>query len=614
MRPNRLFLHSNELRSRINIGREQLASQFATMNGWQAGQCERFDAYIKEKRRVQRFEGFDQRVERAYREASKLHKAEVVNGFKRRLKQSGKKFDAQTMLDMRRDIDDRLQWLREVWAQVDADYRSEDTARQALASKEISAALEGDAGEYMAWVYDVKKQQRFAGPKEKMALEEELAGAELPDVSKEEVNRFHNLPIRMSTIEANVKERFGLAGEQHWALLQEEKDKLYEQKLDESARVYHKLLEQSGRYDESRRTIELRQQVERVHQAQVRFRAAMELEKEREAMVNAHEKMEAERRHAEKERRLAMLKEAAKWKAQGVPPPEIAARLKEKQLEYHARQQTEYQLKEEESIRAAQHRYRAALRDLKRGVEEREGIELMGQGAARGAPTTFDEPSFESAPAPSVHSPSSSHSSLESEEARKAGLESTSASLSRPEEAAYHHKKALWSEVNSDTYEDPFRVVHQARLDAAKNYDSIYAKYFPTSLALGKKYSRQGTGEDAAGNEMDKQVFQKSRFVLEPYMWGVRSVHDLDSDGAVNYLTYTERHVQDKRTGDIDWRYERKKGGPVFRGPRLYRMGAQREARDAGEQPMDPSFVSQTRNAALAAHIKESSSNKRSDR
>lgn len=592
------------------------------MNGWQAGQCPRFDAYITEKRREQRFEGFDQRVERAFREVSKLHKAEVLHSLKRKLKRSGQKFTAQTMLDMRRTLEERLHWLREVWAQVDADYRSDDPARQQLAATEISSALRsaadggGDSdsttpvgGEYMSWVYDRKQRERFAGPKEKLEMQAELGDTSaLPPVSDDEVHHYHNLPLRMSHVEQNVKKKYGLAGLQHWAYLQEEKDRIYEEKLDHAANVYKELLDQSGRYAESQRTAHLRQQVERVHQAQVRFRSAMELEKEREEIQHAHEAMEEERRRIAKEDRRALLQEAATLKAKGIPTPEIALALKEKQFSRHVARQAAYQLAEQEEMEKKQQRYKEILQQFKQDVEEREGKDLLRQGgsdwsaerelpwkmeadhavAQGGAHTTLlDQKEGETA-SDSVVEFASDAFSVSPTGNSASTLHRTASPTSLSSSASSSPKRVLWEEVRRDKFEDPFMTIHQARLDAAKNYDAIYSKYFPTSLALGKKYSRQGMGEDAAGNEMDRQVFQKPGFVLEPYQWGMRGVHDLDSDGSVQYLTHTQWHVRDKKTGDIDWRYEKKKGGPVFRGPPLYREGARREAKDPSEQSVDP--------------------------
>ncbi|ESL10217.1 hypothetical protein TRSC58_02054 [Trypanosoma rangeli SC58] len=223
--------------SGINSGRLRLAEQFATMQGWQAGEDTAFDAYVKEKRQKERYEAFDQRVERGYVAAAKLHKAEVQNAVKRRLKATGAKFTAATLREMKVALEERMDWLREVWTQIDADYRSGDTARQETAAREISAALMGEPSDYMQWVYEKKRELRFAGPIKRAEMQSELQSAELPDVSDEEVNRYHALRLNMMEVEQNVKAKYGLAGQQHWAELQAEKDDEYLKKLDDAAEV-----------------------------------------------------------------------------------------------------------------------------------------------------------------------------------------------------------------------------------------------------------------------------------------------------------------------------------------------------------------------------------------
>ena len=72
-------------------------TQFQTMEGWQAGQDDTFDQYVSEKRLEEGFEAFDQRLERAYQAALRVHRAEIYNATKRRLKESRKPYDHDTM-------------------------------------------------------------------------------------------------------------------------------------------------------------------------------------------------------------------------------------------------------------------------------------------------------------------------------------------------------------------------------------------------------------------------------------------------------------------------------------------------------------------------------------
>ncbi|KAG5505465.1 hypothetical protein GH5_03491 [Leishmania sp. Ghana 2012 LV757] len=610
-----------EVQSGINAGRLRLAQQFSTMEGWQRLQDPRFDEYVKEKRQKQYFDAFDQRVERAFRAVEKLHKAEVVNAFKRKVKgSSGGKWTAAVALEVKSAVEERLRWLRDVWSQIDADYRSSDPKRQAKAAHEISEALRGEPGAYMQWVYERKREERFAGPKEKAAHEAELSAAELPEVTHEEANRYHNLALRMADIEHNVKSRFGIAGQQHWAELQTAKDEAYEQKLDTAAKVYEKLLDQSARFDESRRTALLRSNVERVHQAQVRFQAAMEMEKERERLVEAHEAMREERKQHAKAVRIAILQEAAELRRQGATTEEINQLARQRQLEAHARRQAEYQLQERESLQQKKSHYLDLIEKFKNDVEMREGQEMLQQQKSdlrpqhsRGGVESSGASKlnvFGFMDADRLNDPAESQLTTSGSTGHSASLQKGStdgaagASASAPGTLASQRsrKKELWNSIEQDRYEDPSMTIHQARLDAVATYDPLYAKHLALTLAQGKKYTRQGIGDLAAGGDMDRQVFKAAAQTMRPYQWGLSSnvVHDIDGDGSNDYFIGLNWHVRHPETGDIDWRYEKKKGGAVFRGPLLYRMGAQREAAEAGTATMDPSTVTVRRFSPLA--------------
>lgn len=595
-----------ELQSSINIGRLNLAQQFSTMDGWQAKQDARFDQYVQEKRRKEYDDAFDQRVERAFRAAAKCHKTEVLNSFKRRLKAKGEKYTAATTMAVQQATEERLRWLRDVWSQIDADYRSQDPARQETAAKEISEALRGDPGEYMRWVYELKREERFFGPKQKAALQSELSNAELPEVLDEEVNRYHNLKIDMSEIERNVKLKYGIAGQQHWAELQAAKDAQYAEKLDSAAKIYESLLAQSDRYDESRRNELLRSNVRRVHEAQVRFKAAMELEKEREKLMEAHEAMRKERQEEVRQQRIELLRAAAEMKAQGATSAEVTHVMRQRQLDAHARRQSEYQLKEQQVIQAKKARYVDLIDEFKASVEEREGLQLIARGASSSEPPLTPQMQPED---PNEKRMENVFGFMDDHRVDAGETRSTMMLTSVPRESAVaahcstqdgaampasqpvHRSKAeLWSAIQADKYEDPSHAVHQARLDAAKNHDSVYEKFFPMSLAQGNKFSKQGMGEYAAGNAMDGQVFKMGAAISANYQWGVSgyTAQRLDGDGSKDYVFTSNWQVRDKKTGDVDWRYARKKGGAVFRGPRLYKIGAEREAKDPGEQTMDP--------------------------
>ncbi|CAG9573970.1 hypothetical_protein_-_conserved [Leishmania major strain Friedlin] len=627
-----MYKHSGvlrEVRSGISVGRLRLAEQFSTMEGWQRLQDSRFDQYVKETRRKQSFDAFDQRVERAFRVAAKLHKAEVVNAFKRKAKSSSEgKWTAAVTLEVKSAVEARLRWLRDVWSQIDADYRSSNAERQAKASREISDALRGEPGAYMQWVYERQREDRFAGPKEKAAREAELSAAELPEVTDEEANRYHNLSLRMADIEHNVKNRFGVAGQQHWAELQAAKDEAYGQKLDTAAKLYEKLLDQSARFDESRRTALLRSNVERVHQAQVRFKASMEMEKERERLVEAHEAMREERKQQAKAVRIAILQEAAELRRSGATAEEVNQLARQRQLEAHARRQAEYQLQERELLQQKKAHYLDLIEKFKDEVEMREGQEMLQQQES-GRRSQRSHGAVESSGAPKLNafgfmdadrlddpaasqlaaSGATGHSTtLQGSSADRAAAASASApSLSAAQQS---RKKALWDVIEKDRYEDPFMTIHQARLDAAATYDTLYAKHLAPTLAQGKKYTKQGLGELAAGGDMDRHVFKAAARTMRPYQWGLSSsvVHDVDGDGSNDYFVGLNWHVQNPETGDIDWRYEKKAGGAVFRGPLLYGMGAKRESGEPGSATMDPSTATVRRFSPLATTSSRSAS------
>lgn len=623
------------------VGRQRLAQQFATMEGWQRHDSQRFDDFVAARRQSRYFDAFDQRVERAFRLAAQQHKTEVTNGFKRRAKTSGDRWTAAVVMEVRRAVEERLRWLRDVWAQIDADYRSSDPARQKKAADEVSAALKGDPGAYMEWMYQQKRENTFAGPKQQERDAAELEAAELPEVTQEEANRYHNLKLRMIDIERSVKSRFGIAGQQHWAMLQAAKDDAYDVKLDEAAKVYEQLLDQTNRYDESRRTALLRSNVERVHQAQVRFKAAMELERERERLIEAHEAMRMERQEEKKKQRVAALQEAAEQRRSGATSEEVQRYAREKLLERHARQDAENQVREREEIVLKKNQYLDLIDQFRSGVEAREGEELLGSNrhlAAAAFDSAVEHPQLQRqrkgpSPAPSPNAfgfmdaeqdgdSLATSASLGGNHASLSGSLTETAALTRPsanEVASSEQKRQLWKAINADTYEDPFHTIHQARLDAAHSYDPLYAKHFPLSIMQGRKNSKQNMGEFAAGGGSDGQVLKAGYKEHLNYMWGMSSatIHDLDSDGSVDYMMTGNWHVRNPKTGDIDWRYERKKGGAAFRGPALYEIGARREAKDPSNETVDPSAFSprmrhDRTSKASAAGTRRSSSARRS--
>lgn len=619
----------------IHVGRQQLAQQFASMDGWQHGHDNRFDDYVKKQRVQERHEGFDQRVERAFLKSSMLHKAEVTNGFKRYLKSNEKKFDAAVLREMNVAVENRLEWLQEVWAQIDADYRSNDSARQDAATQEIDKALAGESSDFMAWAYERKLEERMKGPKAKAAMDAELHDANLPEVTNDEANRYLNLKMNMLEVERRVKEKYGIAGQQHWAMLQSAKDMEYEEKIDRAAEKYKELLDQNNRFEESSRTVGLRNVLERTHEAKVRFKAAMEMENERERLLEAHKEMQEVRKQQQSERRKAQLKEAAEMRMQGKTSAEVTAALKLRALDEQVQHQDEYRRRERRAVEKKKGTFLDMIEKLRHGAEVREGSQLLGnngaahrrggdvtaygfseddalneaandhgaavaptstragRGTARRRTTTEEADPFKLTPEEqqllqdAVQLSSAQGESSVDEERRRRG---PAPSASRIQSAAGIHKQELWRAIHADQYEDPFTAVHQARLDADKTYDQAYAKMTAPSLVAGGRMAKQGIGEFAAGNEADRHILKGGADLQAAFQWdnphGI--VHNLDKDGEKEYFLSDTFHVRDKKTGDIDWRFERKGGGAALRGPRFYKIGERREARDAANQTVVP--------------------------
>lgn len=557
----------------IRAGRQLLAQQFSSLDGWQSGQDVRFDAYVEKQRRQEAFDGFDQRVERAYHRSAALHKAEVVNGFKRQATTLKQKVTVDTLREMNQAVESRLEWLREVWAQIDSDYRSTDVRRQEAAAEEISKALRGEASDFMATAYEKKRDARFSGPKGKLAAAAADEDANLPEISEHEANRYLNLKLNMHEIERNVKAKYGIAGHQHWAMLQSEKNAEYEDKLDKAVAQYKELIDQQNRHDESQRTQHVRSVMERTHEARVRFQAAMEIETERERMIEAHVAMQKERQEQAAEQARQQLREAAEMKAAGKTTAEVAQALKQKVLDEAVKRQDEYRFEEKQAVLKKKETFLGIISKMRRNVEVREGSEMMTERDAL------------------VEAPSTSSSTavfgFDDDDAAKAPQQHMRGGKRLSET---QQKQDLWREIHADAYEDPFVTVHQARLDADQTYDPLYMKMNGTELVQGRQHAHQGLADQLAGNEGDRFLLKSANEAAKPYQWGNAHgiVHNLDGDGETQYFLSDVYHVRDKKTGDIDWTRERRAGGPLFSGPKFYKIGERREAKDPGNKTVVP--------------------------
>jgi hypothetical protein len=475
----------------INEGRKQLHGQFSTMSGWQEGQDERFDAYVKTMRTKDAFESFDQRVERGYILALKLHTVEVWNGAKRKLKSSGEKFTPDVLREVKDQIEERTHWLRDVWAQIDADYRSGDTERQERAAKEISLAMRGEAGEFMPWAYDQKLQHRFSGPAGKQELESIIDEADMPPMSNEEVNRFNNLKIDMSELEREVVDKYGAAGAAHWEELQLAKDREYEEKLEKARTKYRQLLDQQNQYDSAIESLRGQSDNQRVAAAQIRFKAALEMEQERERIREAHNVMQRERSNAAKLTRSSQLREASKLRAEGKSPEDVISALRERNLSNQIQESDNRMMREKQEILSHKQEYMQLIKNLRDGVERREGEQILGY--KRKGTMLMEEDDADS----QLSSSTGSGNVSEWEHARQLAAQAQEDSV-----ASRAAKKKLWDMVKGDTgrRDDPFHVVHQARVDAASTHDDIYAKTLPMNINPRNK-SFRGEGLCRRGSQ-----------------------------------------------------------------------------------------------------------------
>lgn len=553
-------------------------TQFQTMEGWQAGQDDTFDQYVSEKRLEEGFEAFDQRVERAYQAALRVHRAEIYNATKRRLKESRKPYDHDTMRQTEAAVRQRGSWLRDVFAQIDADYRSGDAERKLIASQEVTKALQGEPGDYMRFVLERKRDARSLGPKGRAIHDAEFSAANMPEVSDEEVNRYASLRVSMSALEQVIRQRFGQAGDEHWDMLQQEKDSEYLAKMERAGEKYKELIEQQAAYDEDVETQHTRQLAERITKARIKFKAAMEVEERREQLVAAHKAMEDERFMASKARYRAQLAQAATWRAEGMSTADIESRLKSQTLERHVTEYNQHGSQEQQVVLGRKKRFLDIITAMEEAIEYRDGANQIATATAGG-----DE---ESAPSPpsTQRAESRSTSTLIADAQKLAQL--------RGDTSAAMTKKALWDVLNEDKWTDPFRTIHQARLDAKATNDELYSFHKPWSLRLGRKANR-GTGDFLAGGGNEHKQLNDPWEEGYTFNWGVSNsawVHNSDGTGKTQYFHDDMRfHVVDPETGDVDQSRERKLGmGATFQGDLLYRMGIDAERDHPRNHPMKP--------------------------
>jgi hypothetical protein len=570
-----------------------MAKDFSTIDKFQKGENPAFDAFVATKRQERDFERFDQRVERAYTKALAAHKAEIWNGVKRRLKRTGDKYNAAVLTETNRALEDRTQWLRDVFAQIDADYRSKDENRQASAAADITKALRGEPFDCRATAserrsapssftpngYERNLDRRFKGPKGQMAMDAEADDDVMPDITEDEANRYMNLRPKMAHIEAAVRERYGLVGAQHWESLQAIKDAEYVDKLERAATKYQELLDQSAAYEESTDSLASRRLIGRIHEGQVRFQTAMELEEERLKLVEARQEMDNERYQDQKLRRRRALERAADWRDEGVPEAEIAQRLKAETFERVVAEYAEVGKKRKSEVLDKKRAYMTLVEEMESRFEANDGARSMAASSPGGSLNEAAQQEMDSILAEARKL--ADDRALAAEQEKETAAAKAQGREPRPMAKASHspdlasQKRALWDVVNEDTYNDPFLVVHQARMDARKTYTDLYAHTHPWSLRLGRT-KNQGDSSRVGGGMGSRHVL-KDASEYRQLGWGVSKqfIHDFDDDPANQYVVGQEGyHRKDPETGNIDMFYERKAGrGMRWTGQRFYKLG-----------------------------------------
>lgn len=526
--------------------------QFDSISGFMPGRDVAFDDFVRQKREERAFDEFDQRVERAYQVANRLHKAEIWNGIKRKLKNQGTKFNYTVMLDANRAVEERGEWLRDVFAQIDADYRSEDPERQGKAATDISKALRGEPFDYMSWVYEHQRHIRHKGPKGRAVNEAQEDEQNMPTVSNEEATRYHNLRLSMSHIEDAVIDRFGVAGREHWDILQQNKDEDYLVKMFQAAGVHQDLKDQEAAHHEAKGVLSERKDQSRIQRAQVRFKAAMEVEDERARLFEAHDEMNRIRAAAAKESHKKSLLRMQELRAEGKTPTEMQNILKQETIDRVAQDQGTTMRQEQQEQLQRRKKFLNLLDEVEAQFERNDGQTLLRSsnadretGAQQESRELMDQARYL---------------------AESRGISATPSTT----------KKALWEVINEDRFMDPFRVVHQARVLATQTYDEIYRNTKAYKLRMGKHMNKTfgDVGDAKQRGYRERSILNDLSIEVNAFHWGVssRDMFNMDSNGQNKYYEdVTGFHRMDSHK-DLDQTKEKRLGrGAMWAKPQLYR-------------------------------------------
>ena len=515
-----------------------------------------FDAFLERKREEKKYEEFDQRVERAFQKAWQIHKSEIWNAQRRQVREGTikKGLSMNLIQDLNAVLDERKEWLRNVWAQTDADYRSGDEERVARATKEIEAISSGRGNEYMEWAYQTKYDMRFMGPKEREELENQLTTSEFPSITEEEASRFVNRRMDMNALEKTVIHLFGAAGREHWQKLQQEKDEEYTQKIDDAFRLYEKLFKE----EEEARGIAAKHHIlsknARVDEAKQRLAAALDREEKRQSLVETDKEIKAERSHQQYCRRREAYQTASKLRTSGTSKDETLRILQRRSLEELQLEANQKAQMERTALMERKRELFEIMRSMQRNAEERSTLRAMSDKGAQAAQSYRIPSKLENA-------------------------WSTAQRIAQQNSTPCHGpfevltKKNLWKLLHDTHYVSPSEVqrfiMTIARLDARKTYSSVYRK-----TRAQKLRHKQYADQSVSYSHFESRCFSGGWREAAISKWGISSktIHDLDEDPANKYVQdRTGFHRMEEKTGDIDIKEEKRRSeGPIFHGKTYY--------------------------------------------
>ena len=303
----------------------------------------------------------------------------------------------------------------------------------------------------------------------------------------------------------------------------------------------------------------------------VRFRTAMEIEATREELIDAHEKMKQERKEEAEQRRLERMKIAADMKASGVPTEEVRKVMKQQSLDFLNENLSRQVVAEKEEDRARKRVFLQMIDQLEFETERQEGESQMNTNNNNSSTSTS-----------SLEELRDRATKFSAPQIKEIFQETSELATNMKQQNEFKNiedekltRKALWEVLSRDRWEDPFLIVHSARLQAEQNYDQIYALTQPTKLRLGRKSTRGTSANLGAGEE--RKIMQDPWVETTTHVWGVKmeDMHNLDPDTSKEYFAdHLGWHIRDPKTRDMDFRYEKKLGrGLRWTGPTFYKRG-----------------------------------------